>query len=361
MNCLRLATTALLLIIGLALGSCKKETEIQIKEKEVDKKYSWSEVAGLSGFERVILSTGCNGQAIYLQQPNLFTQFINQNPVRGRRAAISPLSDVRVRLPIGAQIFAYPEEDSILTICRNNEPLNYRYYVQLKRLDPTAIRFNTRLFSLSTCMAINQNNYLLAPYDNNRPGRPFTFLLAAVTPGALGSGPISVRTQQVVIPMNNSSGAYVRNLAAIDDYFLVNLGDAGIYKIKQDGTFRQVYPYALVDAFYKWQNTVYAPAEYNEILISADNGDTWQKSTGTPMQFSLANYYPVRDSLVGVYFGSLYTLRWNGPRYTMRALKNDGLERANITGIQYLRDTVYVATTSGLFARPVKEFFDTKL
>ncbi|OGX85331.1 hypothetical protein BEN48_14670 [Hymenobacter glacialis] len=153
----------------------------------------------------------------------------------------------------------------------------------------------------------------------------------------------------------------MRNLAAIDDYFLVNLGDAGIYKIKQDGTFRKVHPGAIVDAFYKWNNVVYAPAEYNEILTSTDNGDTWLKSTGTPDQFTLASYYPVRDSLVGVHFGSLYTLRWNGPRFTMRALKNDGLERATITGIEYLRDTVYVATTSGLFARPVKTFFETKL
>ena len=68
----------------------------------------------------------------------------------------------------------------------------------------------------------------------------------------------------------------------------------------------------------------------------------------------------MRDSLVGVYQNAIYTLRWNGPRFTSRFLKNDGLERATITGVEYLHDTVYVATTSGLFARPVKEFFLTK-
>ena len=348
---------ALFLVAGLLLSSCKKETQTIVREEVA--KSSWTEVASLYGFERVILSTGSSGQSIYLQQPNLFTRFTSQDPLRGRNAAINPLSDVRVRLPIGAQIFAYPEADTTLVVCRNDEPLNYRFYAQLKQLDRTAVRFNTRLFSLSKCMAINQNNYLLAPYDNNRPDRPFTFLLAAVVPGAPGM-PVAAITRQVVIPKKPSPGGYVRNLAAIDDYFLVNLGDDGIYKIKQDGTFRQVYTYALVDAFYKWQNTVYAPVEYNQLLTSTDNGDTWQKSTGTPIQFTLANYYPVHDSLVFTYSGSLYTLRWNGPRYTMRALKNDGLERATITGIEYLRDTVYVATTSGLFARPVKTFFETR-
>ena len=350
---------AVFLSTGLALSSCKKETEIQIKE--VEKKFSWSDVSGLDGLERIVLSTGTNGQSIYLQQPNFFTRFNTQNRLRGMVVSGGRLpTDIAVRLAIGPTFFAYPATDSLLVVCRNNEPINNEAYVQLRRLDPTGVRFNTRVFFLSKCTAISQNNYLLMPYDNNRPDRPITFLLTSVIPGAPGM-PVTVASRQVVIPTPGiGSGAYVRNIAAIDDYFLVNLGDAGIYKIKQDGSFRRVHGGALVDAFYKWKNIVYAPVEYNEILTSSDNGDSWQRSTGTPDHFTLANYYTVRDSLIGVYRGNLYTLRWNGPRFTTRFLKNDGLDRARITGIEYLRDTVYVATTSGLFARSVKSFFETK-
>ena len=352
---------ALFITFSVGLGSCKKETEIIVKEKEVDKQYSWNEVSNLYGLARVILSTGNNGQYLYLQQPYMFTRFIHQKSYKGLVSAVGGFpADVTVRLPISREIYAYPDTDTSLVICRNNEPLNYQFYFNLRQFDPAAVRFNIRLFSLSKCMAINQNNYLLAPYDNMRADRAFTFLLAAVVPGAVGNARVSATTHKVVIPGLMASGAYIRNLAAIEDYFLVNLGDAGIYKIKQDGSFRQVHGYALVDAFYKWNNTVYAPVEYNKLLTSTDNGDTWQESTGTPDQFTLASYYAVRDSLVGVYSGNIYTLRWNGPRYTLRSLKNDGLERATITGIEYLRDTVYVATTSGLFARPVKTFFETK-
>jgi hypothetical protein len=181
-----------------------------------------------------------------------------------------------------------------------------------------------------------------------------------VSPGAPGTQVVAT-SQRIEIPISYLvASSYVRNIAAIDDYFLVNLVDAGIYKIKQDGTFRQVHSGALADAFYKWNNTVYAPVEYNRILTSTDNGDSWQLSTGTPDHFTLTNYYTVGDSLVGVHFGNLFTLNWNGPRFTSRFLKNDGLERARITGIETLRDTVYVATTSGLFARPIKQFFETK-
>lgn len=350
---------------GLALGACKKEVEIQIKETEVDKKYSWSEVAGLRDWQRIILSTGTNGQALYFQQPNFFTRFSGKNPNASQKDFVSGgrlPTDVSIRLPLGREFFAYPAYDSLLVVCRNDEPLNYEAYVQLRRFDHTGIRFNTRVFSLSKCMAINRNNYLLAPYDNNRPDHPITFMLGAVTPGALGTNRVAISPRRVVIPIAPAvgSGVYVRNLEAIDDYFLVNLASAGIYKIKQDGTFRQVYNYALADAFYKWQNTVYAPVEYNKLLTSIDDGETWQLSSGTPIHFTLANYYTVRDSLVGVYQGNLYTLRWNGPRYTSRFLKNDGLAQATVTGLEYLRDTVYVATTSGLFARPAKAFFETK-
>ena len=359
--------TVLPFLVALAFAfitGCKKEIETQIQIKEVEKKLSWTEVPGLNGFERIILSTGSNGQSLYLQQPNFFTRLTTQSRSRGMVVSGGRLpTDVGVRLAIGRDFFAYPASDSLLVICRNNEPLNYEAYVQLRRFDPSGVRFNTRLFSLSKCTAINQNNYLLAPYDNNRPDRPTTFLLAAVTPGFVGISQVAATSRRVVIPRPAPPAGgiiYVRNITAIDDYFLVNMGDAGIYKIKQDGTFRQVYGYAIADAFYKWNNTVYAPVEYNKILTSTDNGDTWQLSSGTPDYFTLATYHTVGDSLIGSYYGNLYTLRWNGPRYSARFLKNDGLDRATVTGIEYLRDTVYVATTSGLFARPVKAFFETK-
>lgn len=343
------------------LAGCKKEIETQIQIKEVEKQASWAETPSLYGLSRVIMSTGTDGQAIYLQQPNAFTRFLGQQPLNGLTTTAGRMpADVRVRLPFGRDFFAYPDTDTSLVICRNREPLNSGFYFNLRRFDPAARRFDTYFFSLSKCMAINQNNYLLAPYENKRPDGAFTFVLAAVQPGALGSGPVKAYMGPVVIPRPAFVGAYLRYLVAIDDYFLASFGSGGIYKIKQDGTFRQVYGAATVDALYKWNNTLYGPIEYGEIITSTDNGETWQKSSGTPQQFTLSSYYPVKDSLVCVYTNSLYSLRWSGARYSLRPLKNDGLERATITGVEYLRDTVYVATTSGLFARPVKTFFENK-
>lgn len=340
--------------------SCKKETETVIEYR--DKEYSWPEVQSLFGEQRIIVSTGSDGTALYFQQPNSFTRFTGQSFRSLQMSGGRLPTDLAIRLPIGRDFFAYPANDSLLVVCRNNDPLYYEAFVQLRRLDRTATRLETRAFALSKCMAISRNNFLLVPYATNRPDRPFTFLLLAVTPGA-PSTRVSVSPQLVTIPIpagQNTVSTYLRSLAAVEDYFLVSLGEAGVYKIRQDGSFRKVYSSALVNVFYKWQNVVYAPVEPNQLLTSADDGETWSRHSGTPRAFTAATYHTIRDSLIGVHNDQLFTLRWNGPRFTIRALKNDGLERRTITGVEYLRDTVYVATTSGLLARPVRQFFETK-
>lgn len=354
----RLTTLALFITTSTLLSACKKEVETVVKE--VDRKYSWMQVKNLEGTSRIILSTGNNGQALFLQQPYFFTKYVNQSNTRpSHTSAAVPLpTDIRIQVAIAPEFTAFPASDSTLVFFNNEAPLSSKAYVELRRLDPTAVRFDT--FGRGKCTAINRNNYLLAPYLNKDANRPITFLLAAVTPGTADTR-VLVQPQLVRIPKSlQVSGAYVRDIAAIEDYFLVNLGDLGIYKIKQDGSFRNVYSYALADYFYKWKGTVYAPVEYNKILTSTNDGETWQLSQGTPDHFTLAEYYTVKDSLVGNFLGNIYTLNWRGTTFTSRFLKNDGLERADITGIEVLRDSVYVATTTGLFARSVADFFETK-
>ena len=74
----------------------------------------------------------------------------------------------------------------------------------------------------------------------------------------------------------------------------------------------------------------------------------------------LANYQTIKDSLIGTVRDIIFTLKWNNTNYSQRALKNDGLEGSSINGIEILNDTVYVATTKGLFFKPATTFFESK-
>jgi hypothetical protein len=350
--------TAVVVALGLMATACKKETETVIVE--VEKQVSWKEAKGLSGISRVVLSSGSDGNSLFLQSPFFFSDF-NKQTGNNRSYALGLPTDIRVRIAVAPTFLAYPLNDTLLSVCRTADPLNspMAATVRLRQLDPSAIRFNTNFLRLFKCTAINRNNYLLVSYLNNASAPAYTFLLTAVTPGRPGRDVLGVQSRVVSIPCATWSNRSVRHIAAVENYFLVEI-DEGIFKIREDGSFRKVASQTIVDAFYKWKGVVYAPVEYNKILSSTDDGETWQLSTNTPDHFTLANYYTVRDSLVGVYGSNLYTLRWNGQQYHTRFLRNDGLERADINGLEVLRDTVYIATSNGLYARPVSKFFELK-
>ncbi|AYA37312.1 hypothetical protein D3Y59_09760 [Hymenobacter oligotrophus] len=343
---------------ALALAGCKKDPIVEIKEVEVPARRSWTEVRNLRGLDRTILSMGTDGRQLFLQQPYNFTKYWGQAPQNLVVHAARLPSDVRVRLDLAPAFFAYPAYDSLLVVSTTAAPLTPAGYVHLRRLDATAVRFATRYMIPFKTTAISAANQVLIAYDNNDPAQPITLLLATINP-ATG---LVQRAQVVRIPVDRNAGMpYVRHIAALEDYFVADLGDGGLYRIGADGQFRQVWGSSpLTDAFYTYGGTAYAHAEWGRLLTSADKGLTWREYTGAPAIFDQSRFYFVGDSLVGSQFDQLYTLHWQGLNYRVRPLKADGLERASVTGMAVLRDSVYVATTTGLFARPLAQFFDKK-
>jgi hypothetical protein len=60
--------------------------------------------------------------------------------------------------------------------------------------------------------------------------------------------------------------------------------------------------------------------------------------------------------------GRLYTLNISQARqkWHLRQLKDDGLNQTAINDLQTWGDTVYLATSTGLFKRPLSKFFESK-
>lgn len=359
---------AVFLSAGLSLGSCKKETEIQIREKEVDKKYSWSENSRLQGSQRIILSLGTSPDGLFIQQPAYFSSLIYRGSSLDYTSYIVGLtSDLKIRMPINGRFFAAPLNDSLVAIYNSLNPVitSFTRYIHIKQLDSSVSSISRSFPDYTKFGSVNKNDYLLFSYVNNEPARPFTFVLSQIQAPAVTGLPVQVSSRRIVIPSNPRATQFFRNITAIDDYFLVVIDGDGIYKIKQDGSFQHVYGAAGVDAIYKWKGRVYAIVEYNQILVSDDDGVTWNKYSGLPDYFNFTTYHIVRDSLVVVSHlagagNAIFTLRFNGLNYTARFLKNDGLNRTEVTGLEQLRDSVYIGTTSGLFVRSVSQFFETK-
>lgn len=355
-----------LLLIAVFLSACKKQIETREVQVPVEKKNSWTEIKRFSGIDRIFLSSGSSDKAIYLQQPFYFTELRNQDIYSGITVygAAMP-TDLRVRIPITSNFFAYPypRYDGLLTVVNNLQPVTSPAggYYSLKQLDSTATKIQTDYLNLFKCMAIDKNGVLLLAYENSRPDHPLTFLLLKIKTLADYPYVDTVYTRQITVPkLRNPISSYVRHIAAVNDYFLLDLSAEGIFKINEDGSYKRVSDPAIVDAFYQWKGKVYAHAEWNKVLVSENNGESWQQYNGVSDVMTTSSYHAIKDSLVAAYGDKLFTVRWEGANYFLRQLKNDGLENTTINGLEYLRASVYAATTSGLYTKSVKDFFQSK-
>ena len=344
----------------LLVFACEKRTEIL--EIPIEKKYSWVEKKRFTGTEKIFLSSGRSANSIYLQQPYHFTALSNQNASTGINVYAAALpSDIEIRMPINGDFCAFPYSDTILRVINNAQPLASPSggYFNLKKIDPSLSSIQKYYFTLFKSMAINKNGALLLAYFNNRASQPLTFMLLKIKTSPTYPYVDTLFTKKIAIPKTGVD-AYVRHIAAVNDYFLLDLSSNGIYKIQENGTFDRVYGPATIDAFYTWQGKIYAHGEGDRLLISTNEGDSWQEFSGLNTSMTFSNYYVINDSLVGVYRDNLFTIKWNASNYKQRFLKNDGVEGTRINGVEILGDTVFLATTSGLFARPLKVFFDSK-
>lgn len=349
------------IIILAGISSCSKNQEF--KEIEVDKKYSWTELKRFSGTERIFLSSGSSAEMIYLQQPYFFSAVQGQNINSGITTYAAGLpTDIEIRLPITANFTAFPFNDTVLRVINNTVPTVSPSggYFNIRKIDPSLTKIQKYFNILFKVMAVNKNGTLLLAYENNRPSRPLTLMMLKIKTNNTGFPDVdTVYSRTVAIPRTNGE-AYIRHMAAVDDYFMVDLSGNGIYKIREDGSATRVFSPATVNAFIDWKGKTYALAEESRLLISEDNGDNWQEYSGNNSVMTASNYYSLKDSLVGAYRDNIFTLNWSGSTYKLRFLKNDGVEGTRINGIEILRDTVYLATTGGLFTKPVRSFFDSK-
>ena len=367
-------------LVALVLATaCKKEVEIITVP--VDKVYSWAEVKQLNGSMKIIVQVAKAPSSLYLQEVEYFGTLTPQ-PQMGQATRNFPYcvsysflynplpTDVRNRIPMNSHFYVNPVQngDTLLRPYPTTyqPPANNPGDISLHRLDPAATQFiNRRLSPYFSFGAINSNDYLLVGYATKLvPDNAMHFVLSKLSSAFVGSQ-VTSTSRVVSVPLSTPTAGYA--ITAMGDYFLVDCLNMGIFKIRQDGTARQVFSGSTgTTTFYKWQGTLYAVQSdgKNGLLTSTDEGETWQYHSNTPDYFHFSNFYPVGDSLVGMSHGvatnSLYTLRWQGNNYRVRELKNDGLGQADFSDLAQLGDTVYLGTSNGLFKRPLNKFFESK-
>ena len=359
----------ILLGAAMLLSACKKEIE-KIVVQQVDREYSWSASKGFVDNFSIMLGSGKGPNGLYFQQPTGFAAF--EGAPNAKLAYTQYLfagpTDIAIRYPIGAEFFV-TYYDSLVRIIPNTQPVTSGAggLIRLKKLDPLALRVQRNAYTFNKLAAISSVNSVLFPYETTRNDFKNRLVLAHITTTSNFNYPVyTARTQLIELPIQGGIYPYKPQLlTAFDDYFLVDCGTEGVYKITDSGSVRQVMPANTgVDTFFKWQGALYATLDGSRLAVSTTNGDTWQISPGGP-NLLYTTIHPVGDSLVGVSHslgGSLFSFNLDvaNQRWRIRPLKDDGLNQTAINGLETWGDTVYLATSNGLYKRPLSKFFESK-
>jgi len=349
--------------------ACRKEIET-IVVQEVDKQYSWSPNRGFYGNFNILVGSGKGPNGLYFQQPGGFAAFLGAptGPLSLTQYIFGGPTDINVRNPIGRDFFV-TYYDSLVHIVPNTHPVmgGAGCFIRLKKLDPQVLQVQRNFFSFNKLAAISNNNYVLIPYETTRKDAKNRLVLAHITTASTLYYPVYAAQSRIIeLPITSGIYPYMPTLLmAFDDYFLVDCGSEGVYKITESGSVQQVMPANTgVNTFFKWRGALYATLDGQRLAVSTTNGDTWQITSGGPNML-YTTIHPIGDSLVGISHtlgGPLFAFNLDmaKKRWRIRPLKDDGLNQTAINGLETWGDTVYLATSGGLYKRPLSKFFETK-
>lgn len=123
------------------------------------------------------------------------------------------------------------------------------------------------------------------------------------------------------------------------------------YMIRPDGTFKFLSE-GSADDFFEYDGKIYADFG-NRIGFTADDGETWEEKNNTPTFDGFREFQEVYGHLVFFFEDDLYLV--DPFDFSFSSLNNKGLEGSKITAVLPFQQSIYVATLSGLFSKPIEE------
>lgn len=203
-------------------------------------------------------------------------------------------------------------------------------------------------------IGISEEGQCLVPIRKQGVNDSLILYLFKVEPYSFLSLTIVTDTIRVAIAVEDLR---INNTIGFEDYFLIATPN-GVYKINNDGSYRQVIDSPSVLRFFRHRDKIYAiESNITQVFFtSSDEGESWTSKAGYPTP--LYQNQSLGDSLVVFRFDRLYTLFLGEDFFRLRLLNNEGLEGAEITSIASFGDTVYVTTLSGVYQRGLDVFYE---
>ena len=331
---------------------------------EVEKEYSWKEVTRLTYRDKIIINSGRSENNIYFLAPGYLIN-INLNNGVNTTSVSHMLMEANLNnvLPIKNDCYVNISSTDFYFEIYNVKKKIGRPYL-LTTFDSTITQVLYPALVDHERYLINDNNVVMVHYRSKESSDYLNFLLIGFAETNDIWHPLDTSFVHLVkipkaVPFDNRLSTFF----AIDDYYILEIQEQGLYKVEESGNFSLVYPgsHAIKNLF-KFNGIIYGFEHYyGDMYKSTDDGINWSKSRsnyGDILKNSKFN--TIGDSLVGAYKDNIFTMTFEENNFILQFLNNDGLEHKHITGIEVLGDSVYVGTLSGLFVKPLSTFFEEK-
>jgi hypothetical protein len=328
------------------------------KEKVNVKQPSWEPHPQFELASKVKFNSYSTNDELYLYGPYYFSVLDKQGQVKnyttvldypyGKKLAIT--KDLYVEMSLISHYMRIAK-------VKDPENSNLSPLVDLKLYDEYFTNFNFDSYAYNPSLAINDlNQLLISVYTNTPDNKVYVYLLDVdITSLVLKIA----NFKKIAIPgVANLGGSHPNYIKAIDDFFLVSTAD-GTQKVYSDGAVKKVLNSRILEVFKK-NGKLYAFFEPDKLYISKDNGETWKEFVGIDSRIVNALYYNVGDSLTFYKGSQLFSAKFEEANYSIRELKNEGIEGNQITSISEFNDSVFVTSYSGVFYKSKSHFFESK-
>ncbi len=281
-----------------------------------------------------------------------------------QRYAIYFRPSVSVKLPISDRYFVGASmQNSAILFINSDHPVSSGLTASLniRNVDPDFIEMLSIHSHYGESMAINNQNQTLMAYRATSTNHSTVkLLLVDVDPGGEGPGiPTLLRIRSTkVIVLDDREHYGFDMIEAVDDHFLVS-SQTKTLVVEKDGSYRSVLDRALLRVF-KHNDKLYGFGRDGKFYQSSDKGNSWRSSFEVERFLSDVSFTHVEDQLVGYRYGQVWKFDFNDSGYEVEELVNTGLVGNLITSLNEFDGKVYVTTLSGVYYKPLEQFFEIK-
>lgn len=347
------------LFLTVLLFSCKKE----IVEDPILPSI-WTEMKGFKLLRKTQLHSHANDNRIAFLSANSITEiddgyegseeekpthFINLGYDAGIRAKY-PITDDYLIGAVG----------HYLLISTFNDDKYSRHQLSIKLSDYDSLYSSTKLITknLGFGAPVNNKNQCLIPYNRiateTSPYQGSQFFLVDFELEEFAVFPIKLNSViQKEVPLE-SGGFGVSKIEAIDSYFFM-LYSYKTIRLDENGEMNVVYEGAFNDII-ESNDTYYALSEQG-LFFSVDKGLNWTFIENIDRYFLSANYSEVQGHKIAYINDQIWKIDFSKQGMQIEELDNKGLVSNHITSIAQYDGYVFISTLSGVFTKPLDEFF----